>query len=215
MVKRVKRACIALILVIAAYEIMLFSCSNIAEHKAARIAELLGALRPGYTTMDSAKTMFQTHGISVSILNDACGDPRGMCDCLSAGSANFPRIIPIHVWRLAGITLLPLPPVKSAYFQVNLYFINGTLDSIDTGYGVGATVVKYSRGTGEHNSVWSKWKYGKGGTVNSISVSFSGAAYAAPFPRFAFNYIYSVKTPDARELWPSAPPPTTELHEQN
>ncbi len=95
---------------------MLFAWSNIAEHKAARMTELLAMLKPGYTTMDSAKALFQAHGVDVLILNNACGDPKGMCDCLSVGSANFPRIFPLHLWRLAGITLLPLPPVKTAYF---------------------------------------------------------------------------------------------------
>jgi hypothetical protein len=208
MLKRAKYVCIALILVVAAYEAMSFALSIFAEPKAERIAALLATLKPGYTTMVSAKALFQSHGVSVEMQNNAYGDPRGPCDSLNLGAANFPRIIPIHAWRLAGIILIPLPPVNTAYFQVNLYFINGTLDSINTKYSVGTTVVKYSQGAGEHNSLWSKWKYEQGGTVNSISVSSSGAAHDVPFPRFDFNYMYSAKRVDARVLWPTAPPPT-------
>jgi hypothetical protein len=208
--RKTKYICIVLVLVVAAYEVMLFASSNFAEHKAARITELLGTLKPGYTTMESARAMFQAHGLNVGTLNNACGtlNPRDTCDNLNLGAANFPRIIPLHIWRLAGITLLPLPPVNTAYFQVNLYFINRTLDSINVGYTVGATGVAYARGAGEQNSLWSRWRYEKGGMVKSISVSSSGAAYDEPFPRFAFNYMYSVKRVDARVLWPSAPPPT-------
>jgi hypothetical protein len=214
MLKRAKPVCIALILVMAAYEVMLFAWSNIAEHKAARITELLGILRPGYTTMDSAKALFQAHGVDVLILNNACGDPRGPCDSLNLGAANFPRIIPIHVWRLAGITLLPLPPVNTAYLQVNLYFINGILGSINVGYEVGTTGIRYSRYAGAQFRN-SKWTYSNEGKVVSIGVVSKGEASDVPFPHFSLNYMYSVKSPDLRELWPSAPPPTTELHKQD
>lgn len=206
MSRKAKYVCFALMLVVAACEVMLYARSILAEHEAETEAELLAMLKPGHTTMVDAKALFQTHGVSVVTLSNACGDPRGPCDDLGLGAANYPPI------GLAGIELTPFPPVELSYFQVNLYFINGILDSINAGYGVGTTVVKYSRRAGEYNFRSSKWKYEKGGTVNSISVSSSGAAYDMPFPRFAFNYMYSVKRVDARVLWPTAPSPTTELH---
>ena len=69
---------IALILVVVAYEVMSFAWSNIAERKAETGTELLATLRPGYTTMDSAKELFQAHGVSVEITHNACGTPRGI-----------------------------------------------------------------------------------------------------------------------------------------
>jgi hypothetical protein len=151
--------------------------------------------------------------VNVEILHNACGTPRGdPCDGLYLGAANFPRgVIPLG--RLDFVVMLtPLPPVKTAGFVANLYFINGILNSIGVGYDVGTTSVRYARGAGEHNSIRSEWKYEKGGTVERIGVSSSGAACDVTFPRFAFKYMYSVKRVDARMLWPTAPPPTTELH---
>jgi len=210
--KKAKYVCLTLLLVVAAYEITLFVWSTVAEHKAERLTELLATLKPGYTTMDSAKSLFQAHGINVSTLSNACNTPRGPCDDLYLGAANFPPIIPLHLGSLTGITLLPLPPVKPAYFLVNLYFINGILDSINVGYRVGTTGVGYSRYAREHNFRSSEWKYANGGLVTSIGVASSGAAFDVPFPRFALNYMYSVKCADARKLWPTAPPPTEEHH---
>jgi hypothetical protein len=218
--KKIKYVCIALMLLMVAYEVMSFAWSNIAERKAETAAELLATLRPGYTTMDSAKELFQAHGVSVEILHNACGTPNkgDSCDDLFLGTANFPRgVVPLHIgrhddWLDVVVMLVPLPPVKTAGFVANLYFINGILNSISAGYEVGTTSVNYARGAGEHNSIWSEWKYANGGLVTSIGVASSGAAFDRPFPRFAFNYMYSVKCVDARMLWPTAPPPTTELH---
>ena len=217
MVKKAKYVCIALMLLMVAYEVMSFAWSNIAECKAETGAELLATLRPGYTTMDSAKELFQAHGVSVEILHNACGTPNkgDSCDGLYLFAANFPRgVIPLHIGGRLDVVVMPipLPPVKTAGFVANLYFINGILNSISVGYDVGTTSVKYARGAGEHNSIWSEWKYANGGLVTSIGVASSGAAFDRPFPRFAFNYMYSVKCVDARMLWPTAPPPTTELH---
>ena len=216
--RKTKYVFIALMLVVVAYGVMSFTWSIIAERKAETGAELLATLRPGYTTMDSAKNLFQAHGVDVDLLHNACGTPdkADSCDGLYLYAANFPRtVIPLHVGgsRLDIVVMLkPLPPVKTAGFVSNLYFINGILNSIGVGYDVGTTSVRYARGAGEHTSIWSEWKYEKGGTVESIRVSTSGAASDVPFPRFAFNYMYSVRCVDARMLWPTAPPPTTELH---
>src|SRR5258708_16687553 len=78
-------------LLMVAYEVMSFAWSNIAERKAETGAELLTKLRPGYTTMDDAKALFQAHGVNVDILHNACGDARGACDGLYLRAANFPR----------------------------------------------------------------------------------------------------------------------------
>jgi hypothetical protein len=220
MLKRAKYVCIALMLVVVAYEVMSFAWSTIAERKAERMTELLATLKPGYTTMDSAKALFQAHGVSVDILHNTCGTPNkgDSCDALFLRTANFPRgVVPLHIgrhddWLDVVVILIPLPPVKTAVFVASLYFINGILNSISVGYDVGTTSVRYARGAGEHNSIWSEWKHEKGGTVVSIGVGSSGPAFDVPFPRFAFNYMYSVKCVDARKLWPSAPPPTQELH---
>lgn len=207
MLKRAKYICIALMLLAVAYEVMSFAWSTIAERNAERMTELLVTLKPGYTTMDSAKAMFHDHGINVVIYNNSSGDPDGF----GLWAANFPRgVIPIHIgkqdyWLDFVVLLKPLPPVKTASFVANLYFVNGILDSINAVYIVGATSVCYARGTGD-NFRSPEWKYGNGGVVKSICAPY------VPFPRFAFKYMYSVKSVDARMLWPSAPPPTTELH---
>ena len=219
MLKKAKYVCIALMLVVVAYEVMSFARSTIAERKAERMTELLATLKPGYTTMDSAKALFQAHGVNVDILHNACGTPNkgDSCDGLYLFAANFPRgVIPLHIgrqddWLDFVVMLIPLPPVKTAGFVANLYFIDGILNSIGVGYDVGTTSVRYARGAGEHNFTSSKWKYANGGLVTSIGVASSGAAFDEPFPRFAFNYMYSVKRTDARMLWPKAPPPTEEL----
>ena len=211
MLKTIKSTCLVLLLVVAAYEVTLFVWSTIAEHKAEKLAEVLATLKPGYTTKGDAIVLFQARKWNVRELSHACSPPKGSCDALAVGASNFPSIIPLRLGQLAGITLLPLPPVRTAYFQVNLYFIDGILDSINSVYGVGATHVCYSRGASGHNFRSSEWKYEDGGMVASIGVGSSGAAFDIPFPRFAFNYMYSVKCVDARTLWPTAPPPTKEF----
>ncbi|WP_213807909.1 hypothetical protein [Granulicella sp. dw_53] len=210
--KKTKYVCLALLLVVAAYEIMLFAWSAIAEHKAKSLTELIATLKPGYTTKDDAMALFQAHRWNVRVDNNACSTSKGSCEALAVGASNFPPIIPVHLGRLAGITLFPLPPVKTAGFVANLYFINRVLDSINVGFRVGTTGVGYSRYAGDHNFRSSEWKYENGGMVVSIGVASSGVAFDVPFPRFSFNYMYSVRCVDARMLWPTAPPPTTELH---
>jgi hypothetical protein len=220
--RKTKYVFIALMLVVVAYEVASFAWSIIAERKAETMANLLATLRPGYTTMDSAKELFQANGVSVDILHNACGTPNkgDSCDDLSLSAANFQRlgVIPLHIgrhddWLDVVVMLPPFPPVKRAAFGANLYFINGILASINTGYGVGTTGVGYIRGAGEHNySIWSTCKDEKGDMVKSISVSSSDTDFDVPFPRFAFKYMYSVKRVDARMLWPTAPPPTAEHH---
>jgi hypothetical protein len=219
--RKTKYVCIALMLLMVAYEVMSYAWSTIAERKAERMTELLVTLKPGYTTMDSAKALFQAHGVNVEILHNACGTPNkgDSCDALFLRAANFPRgVIPLHIgrhddWLDVVVMLKPLPPVKTAGFVADLYFINGILDRISAVYDVGTTSVCYARGAGEHNSLRPEWKYEKGGRVKSICASSSGAAYDVPFPSLAFNYMYSVKCVDARMLWPTAPPPTEEHHE--
>src|SRR5438552_2367327 len=123
-------------LLMVAYEVMSFAWSNIAERKAETGAELLATLRPGYTTMDSAKDLFQAHGVSVDILHNACGTPNkgDSCDDLSLSAANFRRVgvIPLHIGSGLDVVVIPapFPPVKRAAFAANLYFINGILASI-------------------------------------------------------------------------------------
>jgi hypothetical protein len=214
--RKTKYVCIALMLLMVAYEVMSAAWSNIARRKAETGAELLATLRPGYTTMDSAKDLFQAHGVNVEILHNACGTQNkgDSCDGLYLRAANFPRgVIPLHIGGRLDIVvmLIPLPPVKTAGFVANLYFINGILNSISAAYKVGTTGVGYSWNSGEHNFRSSEWKYANGGLVTSIGVASSGAAFDIPFPRFDFNYMYSVKCVDARMLWPTAPPATTEL----
>jgi hypothetical protein len=209
--KKIKYVFIASLLLVTAAEITTFAYSVIAEHKANALTELLNSLKPGYTTMDSAKALFQAHGFNVGTLSNACNTPKGPCDDLYVGAGNYQWVI-LRRDPPLGFELFPFPPFKRASFFMNLYFINGILDSINGVYRVGTTDVKYSRGAGDHNSRSSEWKYENGGMVVSIGVGSSGAAFDVPFPRFAFNYMYSVKCADARMLWPTAPPPTTELH---
>ena len=207
-------------LVVVAYAVMSFAWSTIAERKAERMTELLATLRPGYTTMDSAKELFQAHGVNVEILHNACGTPNkeDSCDALFLKAANFLRVgvIPLHIgrhddWLDVVVMLPPFPPVKRAAFAESLYFINGILASINIGYGVGTTGVAYTRGAGKSNySMWSRCKDEKGDMVKSISVYAPGTDFDVPFPRFAYKYMHSVKRVDARMLWPTAPPPTEE-----
>lgn len=213
--KKAKYVCLGLLFLMTAYELMLFTWSAIAEHKAEKIAESVATLKPGYTTKDSAKVLFQAHGLNVSTLSNACGTPKGSCEALFLDAANFPPIIPLRLGRLGWITLLPLPPVKTAYFHVNLYFINGILDSIEETLHVGAAGVASSRfAENQAGTIFRslEWRYGDGGMVGGIGALSSGNISDVPAPKFAFKYIYSVKCVDARMLWPTAPPPTTELH---
>ena len=210
--KKVKHTCLALLLMVIAYEIMTFAYSVTAEHKANAITQLVTSLKPGHTTMDEAKALFHAHGVNVEIKDNACGIPT--CAGLYLLAVNFPRgVIPVHIGEGLDVVVkpIPLPPVKTAGFVANLYFINGILNSISAAYTVGTTGVGYSWNAGEHNVRSSEWKYANGGLVTSIGVASSGAAFDIPFPRFAFNYMYSAKCVDARMLWPTAPPPTTEL----
>jgi hypothetical protein len=209
--KKIKYVFIALLLMVTACEVMTLAYSVTAEHKANALTELVASLKPGYTTMDSAKALFQAHGFNPRTLSNACNTPRGPCDELSLAAVNYQSKI-LRRDPPLGFELFLFPPFKRAGFVLDLFFINGILDSINGVYRVGTTDVKYSRGAGDHNSRSSEWKYENGGMVVSIGVGSSGAAFDEPFPRFAFNYMYSVKCVDARMLWPTAPPPTTELH---
>ena len=223
MSKRAKQVCIAFVLLMVAYEVMSFAWSTIAERRAEQMTEVLVTLKPGYTTMESAKAMFRAHRVNVEMSSNACGTTRlaDTCDGLFLWAANFPRgVVPLHIgkhddWLDFVVMLHPLPPVKTASFVANLYFVNEILDSMNAVYGVGTTRVCYARGTGDGHFRPPEWKYGKGGTVSSICASSSGVPYDGSFPRFAFNYMYSVKRVDARLLWPTAPAPTTELHKQD
>jgi hypothetical protein len=202
---------IALLLMVIACEAMTFAFSVAAEHKANAIAELVASLKPGYTTIDNARRLFRTHGFNASTLSNACTTPRGPCDELSLVATNYQSIV-IRRDPPVGFELFLFPPFKRAGFTLDLFFINGMLDSINGVYRVGTTEVKYSRGAGDQNSRSSEWKYENGGMAVSIGVGSSGAAFDVPFPRFAFNYMYSMRCVDARMLWPTAPPPTIELH---
>lgn len=208
--KKAKYVCLALLLVVAAYEIMLFAWSIIAEHKAERLTELLATFKPGYTTEDSAIALFRAHGLNVAVPSNACTPPNGSCDGLFVGASNSRSVI-FNRDRLMGIDLMPLPPLRPAAFWVNLYFINGILDSINLGYRVGTTLVAYSRGAGDYPVRVSEWRYANRGMVTWIGVSTSGAAFV-PFPHLALNYMHSMKCTDARTLWPTAPPSTEEHH---
>ena len=210
--KKIKSVFIALLLIVTVAEGLTFAYSVVAEREAEKQTELLATLRPGYTTMDTAKALFEAHGVKVGILKNARGSLKGPCDLLFFTAANFPPMIHLHLGRLAGITLPPLPPVKTAYFQANLYFINGVLNSINVGYHVGTTGVGYSRFAGDYNFRSSTWRYADGGAVTSIGVASSGPAFDVPFPRFDFNHMYTMKYVDGRTLWPTAPPPTKEFH---
>jgi hypothetical protein len=220
LLKRAKYICIALMLVVVAYEVMSFAWSTISERKAERMTELLATLKPGYTTMGNAKALFQANRVSVEILRNACGTPNkgDSCDALFLRSANSPRwVVPLHIgrhddWLDFVVMLVPLPPVKTSGFVASLYFINGTLNWMTVGYYVGTPSVNYARATGEHSSRSSTWKYADGAMVTSISVASSVPAFDVPFPRFNFSYMYTVKCADARMLWPTAPPPTIEHH---
>jgi hypothetical protein len=216
--RKTKYVCLALMLLFVFYAVMSFAWSKLAERKAETGTELLAKFRPGYTTMDDAKALFQAHGVNVEVIQNACGDPTGSCDGLYLYAANAPRwVIPIYIgsWSDLVVRLVPIPPVKTAVFLANLYFINGILDSISTVYEVGTTDVIYSRAAGDRNSRSSDWKNANGGMVVTIRVRSSGAASDVPFPRFDFNYMYSVKCVDARMLWPTAPRPATEVRGQS
>jgi hypothetical protein len=213
--KKAKYVCLGLLFLMTAYELMLFTWSAIAEHKAEKIAELVATLKPGYTTKDGAKALFEAHGLSVSTLSNACSTPKGSCETLFVDAANFPPLFPFHLGRLGWITVLPLPPVKTTYFLVDLYFVNGVLDSFNEIFHVGATGVSFSRDAKKPAGTIfrsSEWRYGDGGMVGGIGAIYSGNISDVPAPKFAFKYMYSVKCVDARMLWPTAPPPTTELH---
>jgi hypothetical protein len=73
-IAKTKHVCLGLLSLMTAYELMLFTRSSIAEHKAEKIAELVATLKPGYTKEDSARVLFQAHGFNVRTLNNACVD---------------------------------------------------------------------------------------------------------------------------------------------
>jgi hypothetical protein len=203
--------CLTLLLTVVVYETVLALGSYAAEREAKIITEAAATLKPGYTTKTDAIALFRAHRWNVSIYENACVDPKGPCESLGVGASNFPPAIPVHLGALAEITLLPLPPVKPAYFGVELYFISGVLHSINAVFHVGDTGVGYSRYGGDNNFRSSEWKYGDDGKAGSIAVASSGTAFDVPFPHFALNYMYSMRCVDARMLWPSAPSPTKEL----
>jgi hypothetical protein len=80
--KKTKYVCLALLLVVAAYEIMLFAWAAIAEHKSRRPIELIATLKPGYTTKDSAIALFQAHRWNVKVDSNACSTSKGSCEGL-------------------------------------------------------------------------------------------------------------------------------------
>lgn len=208
------RVCTAVILVIAAYEVMLFAWSVNAEHKARRIADIVATLKPGYTTEDNVIALFQAHGLSVAVDGKVCSTAIAPCKAVAASVTNYPRTI-YSPNPPEGIRIIPLPPVNPAGFGVDLHFEKGVLVLIDSKFYVGTTSVALARYAPNYEIGTSSWKYSNEGKVTSIRVSSSGAALDLPFPNFALNYMYSVKSPDARELWPSAPPPTSEPHKQD
>lgn len=198
----------------AAYEFVLFACSAIAEHKAKQITELLATLKLGYTTKDSAVALFQAHRWNVKVYSNACSTPKGSCEGLFVDASNYPQRIPINIGSLGDIVLLPLPPVRPTSFGVYLYFIDGTLNSINESFHVGATGIGSSRNSeNQAGTIFrsSEWRYANEGMVAGISALSTGSISDVPAPKFAFKYMYSLKCVDARMLWPSAPPPTLEL----
>lgn len=212
MLRKAKYAGIALLVVVIAYEATFFALSVTAKHKAERLTELLATLKPGYTTKDRAIALFQANGVQPTVFRNACNTSRGPCDGLNVGASSSRSVILNRDLGL-GFEFFPLPPLKRAAFWVNMYFINGVLDSINASYEVGPTRVDYSRSASDYQVRTSAWRYANGGRVASIGVGSSGAAFDIPFPHFALNYMYSVRCTDARMLWPKAPPPTEELHE--
>jgi hypothetical protein len=142
--KKVKLVCLVLLLIVAAYEIMLFAWSISAEHKARRIAELVATLKPGYTTEDDAIALFQAHGLSVELDGQVCSTANGSCKAVAVGVSNYPPAI-YNPNPPAGIRLIPLPPLNPAGFLVYLDFENGVLALIASKFYVGTTSVALSR----------------------------------------------------------------------
>jgi hypothetical protein len=60
------------LIVVAAYEVVLFTWAIVSEHKAKRLTELVATLKPGETTKDSAITLFQAHRWNVKVVSNAC-----------------------------------------------------------------------------------------------------------------------------------------------
>lgn len=212
MLRLLKNTLLALLLALTLAEGMTFCYSLGSGHKAARVADLLATLRPGQTTMDGARALFQAGGVDVGTLANACGDPKGPCDDLYAGADNHQYLVIRHPPLV--FPLLPFPPFRPARFIANVYFINGVLDSTGILYQVGATTISYSRHAGDYNFRSSEWRYAEDGTVISIAVASSGPAFDIPFPHLDFSHMSTMRCVDARALWPAAPPPTTELHSQ-
>ena len=204
MLKKAKYICLALVLIVTAYELVVFAWSASAEHKARRIAELVATLKPGYTTEDSAIALFQAHGLSVAVDGQVCSTANGPCKAVAVGVSNYPPAI-YNPNPPAGIRLIPLPPVNPAGLRVYLDFENGVLALIASKFYVGTTSVTLSRYAPNYEIATSEWKYANGGMVVSIGVASSGRNFDAPIPQFDLNYMYSVKCTDARTLWPNAP----------
>jgi hypothetical protein len=209
--KKAKYICLALVLIVTAYELVVFAWSAIAEHKARRIAELVATLKPGYTTEDSAIALFQAHGLSVAVDGQVCSTATGPCKAMAVNVSNYPQAI-YYPNPPEGISVIPLPPFNPAGLRVYLYFENGVLALIASKFYVGTTSVALSRYAPNYEIATSTWKYTNGGMAVSIGVASSGRNFDAPIPQFDLNYMYSVKCTDARTLWPNAPQPTEELH---
>lgn len=93
---------------------------------------------------------------------------------------------------------------------MNLYFINGVLDWTNETFHVVAAGVAFSRYAETRQGRYSDRQNRSMETEEWIS--YSANISDVRTPKFAFNYMYSVKCVDARMLWPIAPPPTRELH---
>ena len=144
MLRKAKYVCLALVLVVVAYEIMLFAWSVNAEHKARNIAELVATLKPGYTTEDSVIALFQAHGLSVAVDGQVCSTADGPCKAVAVSVSNYPREI-YSPNPPAGIRLIPLPPVNPTGFMVDLQFKNVVLALISSKFYIATTSATLAR----------------------------------------------------------------------
>lgn len=81
MLRTIKFTCLVLLLVVAAYEVVLFTWAIASEHKARRLTELVATLKPGETTRDSAIALFQAHRWNVKVVSNACSTPEVRVKC--------------------------------------------------------------------------------------------------------------------------------------
>lgn len=214
MLKRAKYVCLALLLVVATHEIVIFTWAITAEHKAKKLADLVATLRPGYTTKDSALALFQAQRWDVRVHSNVENIPNASSELLAVSASNYPRATSVSKLPVT-ILLTPLPPVRPAEYLVSLYFRNGVLNSMHVLFVVGTTRVsssRYAENQGKTIFRSSEWRYSKEGMVVGIGELASGSLSEVPWPNFEFKYMYSLKCVDARMLWPTAPPRTTELH---